>query len=156
MFLNNYLIDTGDVYRNGAGMYLNGLNTFSNNTIINNDAQGGYGGGIYVNSENALIDSCAISGNRAGFGGGIYVNTDSVKVNHCTITNNYASLNGGGIWGGKWIYNSIIKYNEVGDTANAGGIYGDPVSLNYNNINHNQGYQLKKSNMNIKLPLNRN
>ncbi len=154
LFSDNYLIDTGNYgygLRYGAGVYLDGLNTFSNNTIINNDAQGGCGGGIYVKSEYTLIDSCSISGNRAGSGGGIKVywvyppSADRVKVDHCTITNNYAS-HGGGIWGGKWIYNSIIKYNQIGDTTNAGGIYGDPISLNYNNINHNQGYQLKKSN----------
>lgn len=132
----------------GAGIYLVGSSySLSNCTIIRNVIMGNgnaweQGGGIHIESANVVIDSCTISGNSAHLGGGIYSSGSNTRINFTTITNNFAQSQGGGILGCRCLLNSIVKYNEIGDSTHAGGIEADADSICFCNISHNQGYQL--------------
>jgi len=151
IFSGNYIFNDGGAgpHRYGAGLYIQGSgNAISSNNFLNNDTQYDRGGGIFVNEDGLAIDSCTFSSNKSKHGAGIYVNKPNVRIDHCTITKNEATEEGAGIYGGKAIYNSTIKYNKVSNFNNAGGIYGDPDTVYYCNINHNDGYNLKKSNSN--------
>jgi len=142
----NYFLSGSVNY--GGGMAFNTCNsdTLISNIIINNDAGDGYGGGIYHNGKIIYIDSCIISGNLSGNGGGIYQFTDGI-INRCIITNNEASQEGGGIHGNNLsgIYNSIVKYNSAADSLSGGGIYGHSHSINFCNLSHNFGFDIRNT-----------
>ena len=62
------------------------------------------------------------------------------------MTGNRVSGEGGGIVGGAQITSSTITYNtSTGGNTVAGGIYADPVSISYCNLNKNSGYQAKRT-----------
>ena len=137
----------------GAGIYASGSRLrvsnceIADNIVIESSTyhSQAHGGGLYVDvSEFARIDSCTVASNSAYRGGGIYDAESLARIEHCTITGNYAEQAGGGVYECHAVLNSIIKHNEVGDPSYAGGIEADADSVCFNNISHNQGYQLKQ------------
>jgi len=152
---------SGYAYAYGGGLYLD----VDSSTIVNNVVTGCYcqavrqyssvtywsrGGGGYLESGidnifsgNTFSNNTARTGGIA-YGGGLYVNCPNTRIDRSTITNNHSDYEGGGMANGHIISNSTIKYNTVADSLyGGGGYYGNPDSINFCNINHNSGYQLK-------------
>jgi len=112
----------------GGGVYVEGGSlTITQNTLNNNEADH-KGGGVYVVSDDAIIDNNILSENKSG---GIYV-----SVNVSTIKNNTVNNNDG-----IGIYVDIsdttnIKSNIVIDNMGTG-IYINPTACNTINISDN-------------------
>jgi len=109
----------------GGGLKLDNCTAqVKNSRITDNWSNGteGYGGGIFGDGGNVIIDSCVINYNRAGFGGGIYCkNADEWTIKDCIVDNNTSYRSGGGIYifgeTTPLIVNTVIKFN----TADYGG-----------------------------------
>lgn len=103
--------------------------TIQNMIIKGNTAQDGPGGGIYLDSSDAIIIDSIISENSAGSGAGIDCGFSWAKISKCTISDNVASKGHAGIYGGNrsnlTISSCIISNNLV-----TGGGDGAGVSLN--------------------------
>jgi hypothetical protein len=74
--------------------------TINNCTFVRNSATGG-GGGVYgVSTFPSVLNNCIISNNTALFGGGVYVslpqNSNNFILNNCAIIGNVATNTGGG------------------------------------------------------------
>ena len=138
VFKKNY------AYHNGGGVYLgpykdNNVNklTMSNGWIYDNEADQGYGGGLYVSTFNgfylrggyidsnrAYVSGGAIYGYHAvvevsngviqnntadtGYGGAIYASLTDVKISNGVIQNNTAIKGSGG---GLYIYAGSLAFN---------------------------------------------
>ena len=119
----------------GAGAYIDGFVTLSN-CVIRDNHTNTTGGGLYINSSNAVnqvfLTNCEITGNRASLGGGI-CDRNSTVITNCKISNNIAETKGGGVY----LYNNaepifkgcIISNNTA---VNAGGIYARGKCTLYN------------------------
>ena len=127
--MTNVLIDHNTSHDFGGGLLLgsNSDITFDNVTISYNDADIGYGGGIYIN-QNVTLNSTnvIINNNSAGYGGGIVCADGShPNIIGYDIHHNYANWFGGGIYcisgSNPTINNSQIHLNEAGNSG--GGIY---------------------------------
>lgn len=107
----NTLLSGNVADANGGGIYALGNNnpvSILNSTIVGNSSGVGgvgFGGGIYMDSGQLILDSSFLSGNAANnSGGGIYQNHQaSVTLrNHSLISGNHATLDsaisGGGIF----------------------------------------------------------
>lgn len=86
---------------NGAGVRTDGTVSFTNGSIISNEASGN-GGGIYATGANADVDfsNGSLITNTAANGGGIYLD-DSANMDYQNgglLCNNYASHRGGGVY----------------------------------------------------------
>ncbi len=113
-------------------------------SIINGDAQGDYGGGIYDMRDGDLtLNDVSITGCDASYGGGIYKNGDGdIEIIDSTISDNYAQNSAGALYndgiGDLIITNSIFDGNVadsggVGNLGNDGNvtIVGSTFSNNY-------------------------
>ena len=139
----------------GGGVQNEGLRThLMDNTIEQCKAftSGGfdyaYGGGLWNGGDSAVVDGGTISECAAHFGGGIYADSYAIRISDCSVVNDSAKVSGGGIWmidGTVWA--STIKYNKATDSTGAG-IYGDPDTVRYCNLNNNYGYNISKRNAN--------
>ena len=74
----------------------------------------------------------------------------TIDIRNSVFTNNWSDDLGGGLYietdcPMATIKNSIIKYNYTIDPAGGGGIYGAPDTVNYCNINHNDGFEIVKN-----------
>jgi parallel beta-helix repeat protein len=109
-------------YDVGAGVYIITATAILTGNIISNN--GVYsppwaGGGVYMDSSSATINSNTITGNRGGHGGGMYLESSAPTVTGNEITSNYT---GGGYGGGLAIHF---------DSAEGAGIFsGNTISNN--------------------------
>ena len=119
----------------GAGVYIDGFTTLSNCVIRDNHTDT-YGGGVYINSNNAtnqvFLTNCEITGNYASLGGGICDRNSTVLTNY-RISNNIAETKGGGVY----LYNNaepIFKGCVISNNTanNAGGMYARGKCTLYN------------------------
>jgi fibronectin-binding autotransporter adhesin len=125
----------------GGGMYLTDLgaqSSVSGNTIEDNKGNwhdSGYGGGIYVNQSEVVIEDNVLFDNSAtwvgphGEGGGLFVNSGAVLIQSNVITRNHGAGFGGfpststGCGGGMAISDSqaIVQNNRIVDNNGTNG-----------------------------------
>jgi predicted outer membrane repeat protein len=103
-------------------------------SIIDGDAQGVFGGGIYdVHDGDLTLDDVSITGCDADHGGGIYKDGDgTIEIVDSTISDNYARLSAGALYnngeGDLIITNSTFDGNSadgdggVGELGNTGNV----------------------------------
>ncbi|MCL2150521.1 MAG: hypothetical protein FWH51_06330, partial [Dehalococcoidia bacterium] len=109
----------------GGLLTLKGL-TMSNGNVASDDGSG-YGGGVYVGSEdyggNIALINCTFIGNKADLGGGVFT-WGSVVLSNCTFLNNNAEA-GGGVYAldTATLSNCTFVGNEAGNSG--GGVYAD-------------------------------
>ena len=150
----------------GGGVYFNTNSTNNtltsqislniNNSVIDNNASTGSGGGIYVGGSNVTVNinnSTINNNNNASStygGGGMYVfawNAGSVIIDNSNINNNTAASNGGGIYAQSYYANfyTIINNSTIDNNtslATGGGVYSIPklissVVLNNSTVSNN-------------------
>ena len=133
---------------NGSGVYLAGEATLTGGSISYNGTEGsGNGGGIYLNTADAIILSgIELSHNQAANGGAVYAvkpegTENNITFAKGTISDNTASGNGGGVY-----LASGVKFDMTGGTlgtnqaANGGGAYvgsGSDMTLSGGTIRSN-------------------
>ncbi|MFH2001547.1 MAG: right-handed parallel beta-helix repeat-containing protein [Planctomycetota bacterium] len=100
MLEDNIISDNTGVYQGGGFCSFESSPLLSYNTITNNTATNGPGGGISCEEESEpVITNNTISGNMARSGGGIHCLTDcDVTLTNNTIKNNAAAELGGGLF----------------------------------------------------------
>lgn len=138
-FTNNTGARIGAAYAEGQSV------TVTGSKFIDNQAEDGDGGGLYVLDPDALVDRCEFRGNSASdHGGGLYAR-GSRQVSNCVFVGN-ASHTGGGIYITQLPATGsaerlFINCTLYGNTATlGGGIYrdadgsGDPEVLITNSI----------------------
>ena len=127
---------------NGGGIWANDRSILElENTIISDNASGGFAGGCYIYKSTLTAFNCFINGNGAGgigstvsgkHYGGVYLREGDALMVNCTLYGNTASANGAGI--GVYgtaassatfdLISCTITSNEVnGQTALGAGIY---------------------------------
>lgn len=134
----------------GGGLYLNGgMDVALHNTVVisntaaANPQASGWGGGLYLDSSNALLINTVVTDNRAPtVGSGLYLAGASPRLLHATIARN--SGPGGGVavddsrWGGVhssvWLTNTIIVSHTVGISVTAGNTATLNATLWHDNI----------------------
>ena len=110
-------------------------------TISNNSANK-VGGGIYVASDNVVLEAGDISGNTAyNQGGGVYVGSVpyTLHMSNTLITENTASTLGGGMWfcpTGDAVLHVTNGAAVFGNTASAGGAGDDFIAVPANGRTH--------------------
>ena len=103
---------------------------------------GGCGGGIYVASDNVVLEAGDISGNTAyNQGGGVYVGSVpyTLHMSNTLITENTASTLGGGMWfcpTGDAVLHVTNGAAVFGNTASAGGAGDDFIAVPANGRTH--------------------
>lgn len=144
--INNNNIFENTAGDGGGGIYNTNTATISHNKIFKNFAKSDWGAGVYnfINGE-ALLNFNTIYENKAidGSGGGVG-NLGSIVITNCTIRENYASAYGGGVsaietYGGSAtiLYTEITKNSAV--YSNSGGTFG-PLTISYSLITNNIGW----------------
>jgi len=96
----------------------------------------GYGGGIYIDSCDPVINQCVITGNLTGYryGSGIYATDSYADISNCTFSENGSSEWGQGVGAGIYIIGGALTITDCTFSANgsdpytayvsqAGGIY---------------------------------
>lgn len=85
----------------GAAVYIHGVDSLSviNTNFVDNDAQGGFGGGMFIKEVGeALISDGLFLLNKSYRGGGIYSSFNQLTINNGThFSQNEATLNGGAL-----------------------------------------------------------
>lgn len=100
-------------------------------SIINGDAGGNYGGGIYdLHNGDLTLKDVSITGCNAGYGGGVYVeySDGTVEIVDSTISDNYASSSGGALYtdgGGDLVITNSTFDGNVADSGGVGQIGND-------------------------------
>lgn len=137
----------------GGGIHCLGKLTVKGGTIAGNCADAG--GGIYVMSNNFVIDGGTVSGNRAintahsesGNGGGIY-NAGEFRFLQGFVSENTADTCGGGIFNGSDMYltaeNGIVSVVE-NKSNEAAGVKAGNIRGMSGNIQINGNWRLKYS-----------
>jgi hypothetical protein len=129
---------TLDAQWSGRVLYITGTGTtvtVENLRVINGDAEGSDGGGVYNDASSALtLDGVTISDCGSGGldrGGGIY-NEGVLTLTNVTLTDNEAYLDGGGMYniGGSVTLTSVVfSGNSAGSFGSlGGGMYNDSGS----------------------------
>jgi predicted outer membrane repeat protein len=97
MILDQAIIQ-GHSAQSGGGIYNSGSMTLVDVTLSNNDAGGGYGGGIQNWSGNGTLERVTLSANNAFAGGGGLPHFDGlITMINVTISGNLSKNSGGGI-----------------------------------------------------------
>lgn len=111
----------------GGGVYLLGsAATLNSNSVQFNSTQG-YGGGISLTGSDAILADNLVKGNTAyGFpsgGGGLYVDSNNAVVTGNTVISNTAGQSGGGVYlgGGSTLNRNAISNNNA--DWQGGGVY---------------------------------
>lgn len=110
------------------GFYITSTGAVDGFTISNGCPPSGGGGGVFING-GATLRNCIVSGNKAtntdGYGGGVWINTNAAMVTNCVIAGNTSrgtsQYRGGGgveIYQGGLVINCVISNNE---SSRAGG-----------------------------------
>ena len=116
-------------------------------SIINGDAGGDNGGGIYdLHNGDLTLNDVSITGCDASYGGGVYVRDDgTVEIVDSAISDNNALYSGGAFYteggGDLVITNSIFDGNAAGDYGGGGGIgnYGNVTIVGSTFSNNDAG-----------------
>jgi len=157
---NSFIVEdaSGGITQYGTGVYLidPGVRSrFSNNTVVGNTSEYGYGGGIYTSVN---IDSSTVAQNVCDRAGGIYFkdmggDEYTFSIDYSTITDNTARTDYGAIYNPTIITRSIIVGNKVIDNGQfneeaIGGIYAPNLGQNlhtvhFSNIYGNTGYNIR-------------
>ncbi|MBN1502300.1 right-handed parallel beta-helix repeat-containing protein [Candidatus Woesearchaeota archaeon] len=131
--------------RKGGGVYVSGGNPrLSNNKIHRNiaislESRLGEGGGIYLQSSDAVIAGNTIDHNQARLGGGICIRRGKPTLTENMIQHNSASRSGGGIfieYSNAILSTNTFEYNE-GKSGAAIHLDG-PATLEDNVISYNR------------------
>ena len=155
IYLNGATASVSDVrfysnYKNGYGVafYASGLTSFimdncyfDSNKTTSTSAQGG---AMYLNCDDATIDSCTFINNQAGYGGAISISYGDIIVSNSEFSNNKALYATGGAINNEGtltlsevnIYSNkaeAVSYGAGGGIAN----YGCLTLMNYVNITDN-------------------
>jgi len=127
-------VDLDDFGNSGINVVLQSVRITGG--FVADEAPTGDGGGIFINSHEALatlaMTDCFVSKNNAGRGGGIFNSDGTLSLTECVVLENEAAGEGGGIYtevGEVTLDDSHVTLN----TANrGGGIYSDlsMVTLN--------------------------
>jgi CSLREA domain-containing protein len=119
----------------GGGIYNDEGNVVLDSCTVNSNESKSYGGGIY-NDGDMEIKNSTISGNMAQLGGGISSEDGKIRITNSTIANNW-SVSGGGIWNLEDLYlkNTIIANNLAQDCPD---LYGSFDSMGYNLVENRQ------------------
>ncbi len=120
-------------YANGGGaVRLNEADMIIKNNIFE-DNDGGYGGAIYSEYGNPIIDKCKFINNTADcYGGAIMVLNETAKISNCEITGNFVDIEGAGggiaaLHADVYVSKCILSRNKA---RNAGGaFYSDTSSF---------------------------
>jgi len=113
----------------GAGLFCQNSELFLENCSIHGNDAYVFGGGMYINSSEAIIMGCEIANNRTsvaneGAGGGIYCNESDLIVSNCIINSNSTDGEGGGI---ACLYSEVITqdiyFSNNGALMRGGAIY---------------------------------
>ncbi|MBN2789757.1 MAG: hypothetical protein JXR69_06180 [Candidatus Delongbacteria bacterium] len=145
----NCLWENNTVTAGGGGvMNWNSSATIDRCKIINNQALGSCGGGIWNQGAssspvitNTLVADNYLTSELYGWGGGIY-NYDqcSPTITNCTIVNNYSNNLGGGLFirtSDVAVENCIIYNNDAGNTGDDIYVYSGTSSNIYNSCYSN-------------------
>ena len=174
-FRNGILI-TNSITINGHGHKIDGNNkarifkinaenvTLKNIIFINGNEDYGYGGAIYCNQSNIIIENCSFINGISYYGGAVYFekcnatimksnftnnfavegaiysNEGLLSIRNCDFTDNYAVLKGGAIYTNT---NSTIEKNKFNsnkvDFYGGGVIYSadNKIKINYNVFSNN-------------------
>ncbi|MBR0224685.1 MAG: fibronectin type III domain-containing protein, partial [Thermoguttaceae bacterium] len=103
-FSGSLSIDDSKISNNHVGIYSFRAKVNASNIVVdNNNNDGGWGGGIYLNGGEITLRNATITNNHAGYGGGIVVQVASAVLNvyNSIIAGNTASWNG----------NDVHKFN---------------------------------------------
>jgi len=93
----------------GGGIFLFLGYGLIENSIINGNQAGNYGGGIHLNND-SLVNNSIISDNTAYTGGGI---SECGTVMNCTIVGNLAQNKAGGLYNCDMVENCIVWQNRA-------------------------------------------
>jgi len=144
----------------GAGIYCdNSSPIIEYCRIINNEANGGYGGGGIgcVNHSSPLIRYCHITDNQTdATGGGVLCYDYSSPLLHADYISNNTGDPGAGVsiaYGCFPLIDSCTLINNIGDGIYCGG--GD-AAVNYCNIQDNTGYGLRNGDPNFTIDAENN
>ena len=117
----------GNSNGNGGAIVSQGVLNVTNCKFINNTANSGNGGGVFIQGSGSTITSSYFEGNRAindgrdsiGAGGAVFIVSNNVKIVHTKFISNHAGLNGGAIASKDGITNcSIVNGTFERNTAN--------------------------------------
>ena len=125
-------ITNSEFSRNDGGVYIKSNNVLINNTEFNcNIAE--YGGAVKVVSSTVVITRCNFTNNKASqYGGAIHVHSGSVSIFNSELTNNRADFGGGiGVFnsGSVSISNSELTNNNADSDGGAISVYSGSVSI---------------------------
>ena len=124
--IEDCIVGTNQATR-GGGAYLRFSEAVFRRTVIEGNATGDGGGGLWWQGGVISLEDCTIRNNQAqGDGGGLHVATDGGSIAGGAITGNFATNDGAGLW---WrgflqpldIIDVEILMNTAG--ANGGGVF---------------------------------
>ncbi|XP_064390051.1 uncharacterized protein LOC135337962 [Halichondria panicea] len=98
-------------------------------------------GGVYIESNNVLIDNTKFNYNSAESGGAVDLISDTVMITWCNFTNNKASLHGGAIHvdsGSVSISNSGLTNNRADGKGGAIDVNSGNVSISNSELTNNR------------------
>lgn len=87
----------GNAAQNGAGIYATGSTLTLNNTVLRANVVPVWGGGMYANSADLLIQNSQVYSNVGYFGGGIYAYQGSVTLKNTQMFANKGVYGGGSL-----------------------------------------------------------
>lgn len=87
----------GNAAQNGAGIYATGSTLTLNNTVLRANVAPVWGGGMYANSVDLLIQNSQVYSNVGSFGGGIYAHQGSVALKNTQMFANNGGYGGGSL-----------------------------------------------------------
>ena len=126
--INNLTLLGGDVQQEGGGIYNKENLTFNKGTLKDNAAQ--FGGGLFTEIGNLLIENSTLYSNTAkDKGGALYVNTGwlvaitTANVRNTTISGNNAGFSGGGIYNENGVL--LVEFSTI--TLNSASGEGDGI-----------------------------
>jgi hypothetical protein len=122
----------------GGGMYI-GQNSsvwIHHSEFIGNTAA--YGGGLYSDHADALVENCIFTANYTSqYGGGVSIRFGTVVMTNFVVHDNSSKYNAAGMWilyGEPYLTNAIITDNWDATTGN-GAYYDSTIAhLSYNNF----------------------